>query len=151
MNRHKHYEVLIAIAEGKEAEWMDAKGNWIKSTTKVINPLLFTEYEWRVAPQEVPQWRKDLAQAVDDGKVVEAFDQKGNWMVTAVTKEDFLNPNWRLHEAHFRIKPEEPVKQTLYIYNNILNCTSFITHQPPDRVTMIEGLEYMGSIEVNKP
>lgn len=46
--KHKHADVLIAIAEGREVQFQTSDGKW--HDTKHPNPLLNHETEWRVKP-----------------------------------------------------------------------------------------------------
>jgi hypothetical protein len=52
MTRHKHAEVLIAIAEGREVEYSyDFGDNWNDAGDE--NPIAHDGYEWRVKPVPV--------------------------------------------------------------------------------------------------
>jgi len=53
--KHKHADVLIAIAEGKEVEYLHpATFIWELSDNTSVNPLLQLEYEWRIKPEPKP-------------------------------------------------------------------------------------------------
>ena len=48
MNRHKHYDAIIAYANGAEIEIQDNDGNW----KFVKNPSWVEEMEYRIKPAE---------------------------------------------------------------------------------------------------
>lgn len=56
--KHKHYDVLIAIAEGKEVQWFcvdDKKDPWTDmGKHDLVNPLWYPQFEWRVKPETKP-------------------------------------------------------------------------------------------------
>ena len=60
--------------------------------------------EFRIT--EVPQWRKDMAQAIKDGKAVQYLNGHSDWIDCPHTIEYFLNRNRWLYEIYYRIKPE---------------------------------------------
>ena len=99
--KHKHAELIKAWADGAEIEWKTLSGEWRIASHPEWN--LNTCY--RIKPPELPQWRKNMAQALRDGKVVEALWSRG-WDKVVITQERLLNPEVNLYEGHFRIKPE---------------------------------------------
>jgi len=52
MTRHKHADVLIAIAEGKDVEFFDGHSK-VWCVPQLFNPLSYPEYEWRVKKEPV--------------------------------------------------------------------------------------------------
>jgi hypothetical protein len=56
MTRHKHADVLIAIAEGREVECrVDENDKW-EIVQLTINPLSNPKWEWRVKPVPVRRY-----------------------------------------------------------------------------------------------
>lgn len=49
--KHKHFDVLIAIAEGRDVEFYN-NGEWVTASTNdsATNPLTYSGFEWRVKP-----------------------------------------------------------------------------------------------------
>ena len=102
--KHKHAELIKAWADGAEIEWQDFKGEW--KITKC--PHWFVNRCYRIKPPEVARWRKDMAQALKDGKVVEHLDVKG-WRRSLITLEEMLDPtcDWfGCIEENYRTRPE---------------------------------------------
>ena len=96
-----------------------------------------------------PHKHAELIKAWADGATIEVWSPWGEeW-------RDATTPSWD-GSNKYRIKPKskpesKPKKVTLYIYNNIEEFKSWITHQPPDRVAQHDRYcQYMGSIEVTK-
>lgn len=53
--KHKHAEVLIAIAEGKVVQWMNPQmGIWFDAGFKPYTPLTDEELQWRIKPEPKP-------------------------------------------------------------------------------------------------
>jgi hypothetical protein len=114
--KHKHAEILHAIADGIPVQMKWGK-EWIDfDPEKHGMPYVHTSPEyWRIKPAEVPQWRKDMAQAIKDGKVVEFFS--GNsWNPTGDNEENFLNPSMFFPpQEYYRIRPEPDVVKYLFV------------------------------------
>lgn len=55
---HKHADVLIAIAEGKQVQYMSPSVHkWVTSPPHTSgNPINFPEYEWRIKPELITVW-----------------------------------------------------------------------------------------------
>jgi hypothetical protein len=53
--KHKHAEVLIAIAEGKDVEWK-VKGDdeWHIAQFLPYTPITNSDFEWRIKPEPKP-------------------------------------------------------------------------------------------------
>lgn len=97
----------------KEAHaWIDGieveskfEGIWIKATQNV-NPITCPQYEWRIA---VPQWRKDLAEKMKAGGVLEHWNgatqdwRQSGYCIDKLLCQDYLKS---AHESSYRIKPE---------------------------------------------
>ena len=50
--KHKHADVLIAIAEGKAVQWMNPEeGVWFDARFEPYTPLTNDEFEWRIKPE----------------------------------------------------------------------------------------------------
>lgn len=99
--RHKHADVLIALAEGKEIECL-AVGEWLTGVTRDTNPISMPLLDWRVKP---PQWKINLRQAVKNGKTVEWwYEAENKWIPAMLNKhpDDFILGK----EHEYRIKPE---------------------------------------------
>jgi hypothetical protein len=122
MKAHKWAEEIKAWANGAEIEqsntdamlashiiWKTFDGNWNKDG-----------YIYRIKPPEVPQWRKDMAQALKDGKVVE-YGCFSNWVPSLMVAEDFLSFLFSGDEKEYRIKPE-PKPDVVRFYNIRNGC-----------------------------
>lgn len=49
--KHKHYDVLIAIAEGKEVECkISGEWEWVNARFSLYTPLEDSSLEWRIKP-----------------------------------------------------------------------------------------------------
>ncbi|CAB5079566.1 hypothetical protein UFOVP146_13 [uncultured Caudovirales phage] len=101
----------------------------------------------------------DLIKAWADGAEIqrrETYCQFNYNEEVDTVKENWVDepcPSWNWN-LEYRIKPEQnpkPKKETLFIYNNVVDGKTFITQQTPDRVIANERYcQYMGSIEVTK-
>lgn len=99
-------ELIDAVKAGKVVEYLNHKG-WVSSLINDIsnldNYVFHVQPLYRIRP-EVPQWRKDMAKAIEDGKVVEVLlDNEWHWSCVRVC--DWLDPNVIL-TLEYRIKPE---------------------------------------------
>lgn len=52
MTRHRHADVIHAIAEGKKAQYLSDKGNWVDAVN--INPISYFDMQWRIKPEPKP-------------------------------------------------------------------------------------------------
>jgi hypothetical protein len=95
-----------AWIDGIEVEWQDClDGSWVKAT--LMNPITDPHLNWRIKPQEVPQWRKDLAEKMKAGGVLEfRITQDSYWMPASADINDVLDAECGMHESQYRIKPE---------------------------------------------
>jgi hypothetical protein len=122
--KHKHAEILHAIADGIPVQFEQWQGvtakyehifKWVDFDKKVhALPEEFHRVDmWRIKPAEVPQWRKDMAQALKDGKVVEVLVIIGHWekkwVETTLSESKFLDDSIKLIEYFYRIRPEPDV------------------------------------------
>lgn len=53
--KHKHADVLIAIAEGKDVQWMNPViGIWHDAKFRPHTPITSPDFEWRIKPETKP-------------------------------------------------------------------------------------------------
>lgn len=109
--RHKHADVLIAIAEGKEVEYY-CKTFQTWQTPTSLNPILDDDLRWRVKPEPEAEWKQKLRQAAREGKQIL---HKGGmsqlmWNADTYKFEDRL-------ESDYRIVPKT-VTRWLWAYRN---------------------------------
>lgn len=56
--KHKHADVLIAIAEGKEVQYREQWSDWRNADLDVLegtkDPFTFPDLEWRIKPEPKP-------------------------------------------------------------------------------------------------
>lgn len=110
---HKNAEAIHAIADGKQTqwarnykpnEWNDFDPIWDSSPISSSDEII-----WRIKPPGVTQWRKDMAKALEDGKVVE-FETPNGWDVSIRKARDFLDPSIRFDgKEYYRIRPKPDV------------------------------------------
>jgi hypothetical protein len=130
--KHKHSEILHAIADGVPVQFKDiVYKEWRDFNKETHRPPMETDPTdyWRIKPAhyntgfgpeagysktaaEVPQWRKDMAQAIKDGKVVEV-ELINDWFEISKSKVEslktnLLNPDFEVF-ANLRIRPEPDV------------------------------------------
>lgn len=111
---HKNAEAIHAIADGKQTQWARDYNNpiewndfdpvWDSSPISSNDGII-----WRIKPPEVAQWRKDMAKAKEDGKVVEFNDDDNGWRQSYVSIETLLSPEcwWAgCEENNYRVKPD---------------------------------------------
>ena len=101
MKPHKHAELIKAWADGAEIETMGC-GHWYLDKNPDWSD---TRDSLRIKPPEVPQWRKDMAQALKDGKEIQTYFNMG-WVNSLMSAEGFLDANIVFYEYEYRIKPE---------------------------------------------
>ena len=109
---HKWAKELHAFADGDVIEWRDNfsdENPW----RAMLDGNFYTEdrYEYRIKPQEVPQWRKDLAEKMRAGGVLEWRDaNSGAWRKSedwGWTVAHVLDPRVNMpNEKIYRIRPE---------------------------------------------
>lgn len=109
MKPHKWAKEIHAIADGIEVQWAwESRKLWSDWDREYdASPITSREgIVWRIKPPEVAQWRKTMAKALEDGKVVEHLNKYG-WNESFYTSENFLNPDWKFEgEEYYRIRPE---------------------------------------------
>ena len=116
--RHKHAEVLHAIAEGKDVEWQSlADGSWSSVHPEArVNPIIDKHLNWRVKPEPEAEWKQKLRQAAREGKRIEYLDHKGEWVDCLINS---VNPDaWDFFgsiENDYRIVPKT-VTRWLWAY-----------------------------------
>lgn len=107
---HKWAKEIHAIGDGKQTqwardynkpiEWNDFDPVWDSSPISSSDEII-----WRIKPPEVTQWRKDLAEAKKNGKIVERF-WFGEWTPSPYSEDDFLNGDLEIYlSGDFRIQP----------------------------------------------
>ena len=107
--KHKHAELIIAWANGAIIQ-VNLNGQWIDC---LGGPCWNNFLEYRIKPPGVPQWRKNLAQALKDGKEVQFYSSHyENWLKTTWSAKNFLDADFYLanEKYKFRIKPEPKPK-----------------------------------------
>lgn len=66
--KHKHADVLIAIAEGKKVQWKSTSCiNWQDASFMPFTPLVHVELEWRIKPEPKPDVVKYIHFDADSG------------------------------------------------------------------------------------
>lgn len=118
--KHKHAEVLHAIAEGKDVEWQSlADGSWSSVHPEArVNPIIDKHLNWRVKPEPEAEWKQKLRQAAREGKRIEYLDHKGEWVDCLINS---VNPDaWHFFgsiEDDYRIVPKT-VTRWLFRYKH---------------------------------
>lgn len=125
--KHKWSKEIHAIADGIDVQRsLDNGIRWEDFDHEIhMSPIESKNSIWRIKP-EVPQCRKDMAQALKDGKEVQ-FYIDGKWMKAETTIEQFLNSNVFLHERLYRIKPEP--KPDVVRYITVTDSERYRVHQ----------------------
>ncbi len=110
---HKNAEAIHAIADGKQTQWARDYNNpiewndfdpvWDSSPISSSDGII-----WRIKPPEVAQWRKDMAQALDDGKQVMCRNwwTNGESQPTVYKSSAFLDTTIKLMESDYFINPD---------------------------------------------
>jgi hypothetical protein len=70
------------------------------------NPITHPNYIWRIKPPEVAQWRKDLAEKMKAGGVLEIKNPVCGWTKAFSGIGIVLDPTIVLTEGMYRIRPE---------------------------------------------
>jgi hypothetical protein len=125
--KHKHAEILHAIADGVAVQFKWDKEDWadFDERTHLLpnyrNPLC----QWRIKPAEVPQWRKDMAQAIKDGGKYQYHIGGDMWMDVSLTAEEVLSIEFEVTQDDLRIRPEPDVDVAFRVkYEN--TCAYFL-------------------------
>jgi hypothetical protein len=134
-----------ALKDGKVVECWN--GAWETSGYKAehfLDPERFinTQQWYRICPEpEVPQWRKDMAQALKDGKVVETVviiaHWEMRWVPTTLSETDFLDGKKIIPEEYYRIRPEPDVVKYLLYTHTAGWIESFIPGGPTKTIKII--------------
>ncbi len=100
---HKHAELIKAWADGAQIEWQSNSGRWLSTT----QPEWDLNRCYRIKPPEVPQWRKDLAEKMKVGGVLQ-FNWGGDnpWKESLLSIDRVLDDEGNMTEGRYRIKPE---------------------------------------------
>lgn len=92
-----------AWIDGIEVEGVSSKYQTWHLASQSFNPITHPHYEWRIA---VPQWRKDLAEKMKAGGVLEV-KYSGRWDESILSVDQLLNPKVIMsNEELFRIRHE---------------------------------------------
>ncbi len=108
MKPHKWAKEIHAIADGIEVQWAWESRKLWSDWDREYDASPITSRDgiiWRIKPPEVAQWRKDMAKALEDGKVVDVLTING-WCTSITAKAWFLDPEFIFLEKDYRIRPE---------------------------------------------
>lgn len=111
-------DLYAAIKSGKNVEFNHASGvGWVEWGEESANEFLrhdagmyMKEEDFRIKPQEVPQWRKDLAEKMKAGGVLEHWNgatqdwRQSGYCIDELLCQDYLKS---AHESSYRIRPEQ--------------------------------------------
>ena len=105
--KHKHYDMIVAWAEGKKIQLMTGRGweDWIGK----FSPRWDVDLEYQIKPRT--QWQQDLIDAAKAGKVVE-FNDNGWYQSNLNTDLEKYNFSSAKHDQ-YRIRP---TKVTRYLW-----------------------------------
>lgn len=104
MTTHPHREVLMALADGEEAEYYDTFLKAWRKPTK-FNPLTHPEYKWRIARE--PFWQQALREASKLGETIQTkCFTTGNWVFSTLNNDpdSYVFPSDSC-PGHYRTKP----------------------------------------------
>ena len=108
MKPHKHAELIKAWADGAEIEIRTQYPDKSWSNWEVFEEprwgISYAEYRLK---QEIPQWHKDIIQAINEGKEIQVF-RNGDWIKSNLEIISWENPSYfgYYKESEYRIKPE---------------------------------------------
>lgn len=126
--KHKHADVLIAIAEGKEVEWKPQGGQWLPMEfPQDLNPMTHPHCSFRVKPEPEAEWKQKLRQAAREGKEVQ--NKCGNtWLILNQNYEGWDLPG---KESDYRIVPKTVTRWNWAIkgVGGWIQSTGFYTEQ----------------------
>src|SRR5690606_32255457 len=99
MEKHKHYECIVAWAEGKEVEYKNYVGDW---KPVPLNPSWDKTIEYRIADP-----LKDIKQAHAEGKTIEYKHRAWyDWSVFDFSEQN-LDDYYAENVWKFRVQTEE--------------------------------------------
>lgn len=118
MNKpHKHAELIKAWADGAEIEIRTQYPDKSWSNWEVFEEprwgISYAEYRLK---QEIPQWHKDIIQAINEGKEIQVF-RNGDWIKSNLEIISWENPSYfgYYKESEYRIKPESKPDWCMYL------------------------------------
>lgn len=104
--KHKHYELIVAWANGAEIEYKSSAGRWMPAQ----EPVWDKSTEYRVKPQLHP-WQQYLVDAVLEGKTVEYYSRMDNTWEQAEALHHHVANNM-MHEYVWSNQQQYRVKST---------------------------------------
>jgi hypothetical protein len=123
--KHKHAEILHAIADGIPVQFKWGKEDWadFDERTHVLPNYRNQFCQWRIKPAEVPQWRKDMAQALKGGGKYQYHIGGDMWIDVSLTAEEVLSIEFEVTQDDLRIRPEpdQVVYTRIEYINAVLN------------------------------
>ena len=137
--KHKHYEMIVAWAEGKQIQIQDIDGMW----SDMQYPAWGLGSEYRIKPEPRPQWQQDLIDAAKAGKVVE-IKSIDEWVLSSVNTYFDKNDFGDGEQEHYRIRPEK-VTRYLWAYKSPLNswCATWVFKTEQEASESYEDIEHM--------
>ena len=139
--KHKHYEMIVAWADGAEIEVDAGDGNWIL----VEPPLWFAADTYRIKTAPCPQWQQDLIDAAKAGKVVEFeyADANAGWGESDLNKRLDLYNFGDATQDQYRIRPEK-VTRYLWAIKDFAGdwCTTNVFRTEQEAAVSYTALEY---------
>lgn len=125
---HKHAELIKAWADGAQIEFRTSfhipgpgGGTCFTAWKSKSHDFWHAHNQYRIKPPEVAQWRKDMAKALDDGKVLECMTSAGYYRC-AITAETLLDPEWNDEQTYYRIRPEKKPDVVKYGEAGYVKC-----------------------------
>ena len=141
--KHKHAEVLIAIAEGRAVEYKKSNSEKWSDLNQWLNPIDNGYLDWRVTPAPRPQWQQNLIDAAKAGKVVEFYDGF-SWGEANLNKQlDLYNFGYAT-QSDFRIRPTK-VTRYLWAIKDFAGdwCTTDVFRTEREAAVSYTALEYI--------
>jgi hypothetical protein len=121
--KHKHYNEIIAWAEGKEIEVKLPSGTWMDAPCPNWNPD---------TPYRVRDPYRELKDAHETGKIIQIINDYG-WEDIRLNK-----PFWNEPVENYRIKPEEPKQQLANNQNEQASEPMFAKSKVGDKVFSLQ-------------
>lgn len=102
MKKHKHYDLIVAWAEGHEIEYLDdSNGKWLLLE---VQPSWYSSKQYRIRDEY-----HELKQALKDGKTIQMYDDC-EW----VDVDEPFRLKWDSPVSRYRIKPEPTYKPFVF-------------------------------------
>jgi hypothetical protein len=144
MKPHKHAELIKAWADGAEIEIRTQYPDKSWSNWEVFEEprwgISYAEYRLK---QEIPQWHKDIIQAINEGKEIQVF-RNGDWIKSNLEIISWENPSYfgYYKESEYRIKPEpkpDVVKYANAWTYGLYGAYEDLTRNPPNLKLTFDG------------